>query len=289
MLPDRKSAARSMATLIADINTVLARHGISDAIQSGDITVTDRTVSDGVKQFSRLSKAIEDHVWPSIPSASVFHYTSRSAAEAILSTEVLRLSNIEKRATEGEIDAFCKTHNLSGYLATDENVLPEYRKLLMPHIYYASFTGTNLAPNDEDYFWRSFAAVDGVRLRFDVESSNPNFRKIVYERQSGTPIPVLADLISTVRQNHGREFILSGISRLCAFYLSSSYGQENEYRALFKTYPDWGPQPVGNGPGSFVEVPLNQKTPHGFEFRVAEVHARTRPNMPDQYIFSQRE
>jgi hypothetical protein len=278
-----------MATLIADINAVLERHGIPDTIQLSDITVTDRTVTDHVKEFSRLSKAIENHVWPPVPSASVFHYTSRSAAEAILSTSMLRLSNIEKRAADGEIDAFCKTHNLTGYLATDENGLPKYRTLLMPDIYCASFTETNLTRNDEDYFWRTFAAVDGVRLRFDVKSLNPDFRKIAYETLPGTPIPVFADLTSTIRLNHGREFISSGISRLCAFYLASSYARENEYRALFKAYPDWGPQPVGNGPSSFIEVPLNQATPYGFEFRVTEVHARSRPNMPDQFTFSQRE
>jgi hypothetical protein len=278
-----------MATLIADINAVLERHGIACTIQRGDITVTDRIVTDGAKEFPRLSKAIEDHVWPSVPSASVFHYTSRSAAEAILSTGVLRFSNIEKRATDGEIDVFCKTHNLSGYLAMDDNGQPTYRALLMPGIYYASFTQTHLSPNDEDYFWRTFAAVDGVRLRFDVKSPNPNFRKIAYEAQPGKPIPVLADLISTIRQNHRREFILKGISRFCAFYLASSYAHENEYRALFKADPGGGPQPMGTGPSSFMEVPLNHATPHGFEFRVTEVHARSRPNMPDHYPFSQRE
>lgn len=92
-----------------------------------------------------------------------------------------------------------------------------------------------------------------------------------------------------IRQRHGREFVLQGISRLRAFYLSGqSYSREKEYRVLFKTWPDVGPQSVGTGPTSFVEVPLNQMTDLGYEFRITEVHASARPKMPDHYRFSQR-
>mgnify|MGYP000894222449 FL=1 len=159
----------------------------------------------------------------------------------------------------------------------------------MPQLFYASFTEASLSQEDEEYFWRNFAASDGVRLTIDITATNPNFRKIVYEPKPGTPIPLLTDLVSTIRQQHGREFVLQGISRLCAFYLcGQTYSREKEYRALFKTWPDFGPQPVGTGPTSYVEVPLNQMTDFGNKFRITEVHASTRPNMPDHYCFSQR-
>jgi len=86
----------------------------------------------------------------------------------------------------------------------------------MPQLFYASFTEASLSQEDEEYFWRNFAASDGVRLTIDITATNPNFRKIVYEPKPGTPIPLLTDLVSTIRQQHGREFVLQGISRLCA-------------------------------------------------------------------------
>jgi hypothetical protein len=277
------------SAIVAEINSILSKHGISEVMHLQDVTVTDKTVSDMAKPCPKLSDAITDHLWPSVKSATVYHYTSCDAAKSILSTGIFRLTNIEKRLNDGEIVTFCKTHGLDGYLEDDANGLPTYRRLLMPQLFYASFTEANLSQEDEEYFWRNFAASDGVRLTISVTAKNPNFRKIVYEPKPGESIPLLTDLISTIRQQYGREFVLQGISRLCAFYLcGQSYSREREYRALFKTWPDVGPQPVGTGPTSYVEVPLNQMTDFGYEFHVTEVHASTRPNMPSYYAFTQR-
>lgn len=281
--------APSANAILADINKILSKYGIHDTLQLQDITVTEKTVNDLVKPSAKLSNVITDQLWPSVPSATVYHYTSREAAESILSTGIFRLTNIEKRVNDGEIVTFCKTHGLSGYLEEDVNGLPIYRTLLMPQLFYASFTEANLSQDDEEYFWRNFAASDGVRLTVNITAKNPNFRKIAYEARPGAPIPLLIDLISTLRQEYGREFVLQGISRLCAFYLcGQTYSQEKEYRALFKTWPEVGPQPVGSGATSYVEVPLNQMTDVGYELRITEVHATSRPVMPSNYTFSQR-
>ena len=279
----------TMEAIVADINEILSKHGICEVIQLQDITVTDKTVSDMAKPCPKLSNAITEFLWQSVRSATVYHYTSREAAESILSTGIFRLTNIEKRLNDGEIVTFCQTHGLNGYLEKDADGLPKYRTLLMPQLFYASFTEANLPQNDEEYFWRNFAASDGVRLTINITAQNPDFRKMVYEPKPGTPIPLLTELISTLRRQHSREFVLQGISRLCSFYLcGQSYSREKEYRALFKTWPDVGPQPVGTGPTSYVEIPLNQMADLGYEFRITEVHASSRPNMPTNYTFSQR-
>jgi hypothetical protein len=279
----------TLNAIVTDINEILLRHGISDEMRLCDITVTDKTVSDIAKPCPRLSAAITAHLWPSVSSATVYHYTSREAAENILATGIFRLTNIEKRLNDGEIVTFCQTHGLRGYLEPDASGEPAFRALLLPKMFYASFTEANLSKEDEEYFWRNFAVSDGVRLTIDITAKNPDFRKIVYEPEPGTPIPLLTDLVSMIRQRHGREFVLQGISRLCAFYLcGQTYSREKEYRTLFKAWPGVGPQPVGRGPTSYVEVPLNQMTEFGYEFRVTEVHANTRPSMPDHYCFSQR-
>lgn len=109
-------------------------------------------------------------------------------------------------------------------------------------------------------------------------------------RNRTTPFLILDDLLS-LREKHGRAFTLQGISRLCAFFLDGSkYSREKEYRALFKAWPGVPelPQPIGTGPKSYVEFPLG-KTVAGYTFRVTEVQANTRPNIPDNYTFIQRQ
>jgi hypothetical protein len=92
--------------LVKEINEILARNGISGTVSLTDITITDTGVSDVYKTGKTLSGLITQHLWPSVPRASVYHYTSRAAAESILNTGIFRLTNIEKRYNEGEIVTF---------------------------------------------------------------------------------------------------------------------------------------------------------------------------------------
>lgn len=279
-----------LKALVNDINTVLTRHGVGKTITLSDITVTDKNVSDLVKPNAPLSEAITNHLWPSISSEVVYHYTSMQAAEEILNSGTFRLTSIEKRYGEGEIETFCKTHDLYGYLDSTENGAPLYKSLLMPNTYYASFTGSDLTPEREDYLWRIFATHDGVRLKLNITASNPNFRRIKYEAKSNTPIPLISDLANIVRQNYGRELILKGVSRLCSFYLSGhDYGIENELRVLHRTWEESGPQPIGQGPSSYIELPIGAMSQCGYRIDVLEVQSRTRPSMPSSFIFSSRQ
>ena len=276
--------------IVCDINAVLAQHGVSESITLSDVTVTDKTVSDLFKPNAPLSEAIINSFWPSISSAEVYHFTSMQAAEAILNSGTFRLTNIEKRYGEGEIETFCKTHNLWGYLDTTENGTPLYKSLLMPNTYYASFTGSDLTPRCEKYFWRTFATHDGVRLKLRITASNQNFRRIKYEEKYNTPIALISDLFSTIRKKYGRELILKGISRLCSFYLSGhDYGIEKELRMLHRAWDGFGPQPSGKGPDSYIELPIGAMSECGYRIDILEVQSRSRPSMPSSFVFSKRQ
>ena len=278
-----------MTAIISDINDILHKHGINSLIDRRDVTITDRTVSDFAKSISRLSDCITDHLWPSIPAAQVYHYTSWEAAESILTSGRFRFQNLGKRYGEGEIETFCRSHRLDGYLEPDVDGNPGYKNLLMPNTFYASFTETDLSPDEEEYFWRTFAPCDGVRLTIQVEAANPNFRRILYEPVPGNPIPVLADLTSTIRRKYNREFLLTGISRLSAFYLSGAhYKREKECRLLCKTWKEIGPHPIGTGAGSYLEVPIGSMTELGYKLDIVDVCANSRPNMPSNYVFTKR-
>lgn len=264
-----------MPTITQDINQILRNHRICTVISDRDITVTDKTVSDLVKPTAVLSDAITNHLWPSVNSATVYHYTSKHAAESICQTGIFRFSSIEKRYADGEIETFCKTHNLQGYLDLDKNGEPKYKYLIMPNTYYASFTGTDLTPEQERYFWGCFGSNDGVRLKIKIIASNPNLRKIAYEHTPNTPIKLISELVTTLQRKHNREFILKGFSRLCSFYLSGKdYGIENELRALYRIWEGFGPQPVGTGKNSYIELPLGAMSDCGYKLDIVEVQSR---------------
>lgn len=279
----------SLRQLVTDINAVLAKHSIGESITLNDITVTEKTVSDLVKQNGKLSELITNALWPSVAEKTVYHYTSKEAAESILSSGIFRLANIEKRYSDGEIVTFCETHNLLGYLDKDSSGNPKFRHLIMPNTFYASFTDVNLSVEQEAYFWSTFASCNGARLKIEVKASNPNFRKMLYEAKKGEPIPLLSELIACVRNGYGREFILKGISRLCSFYLSGAdYGKENEYRALYRSWDGFGPEISGAGADSYIELRLNEMSESGYLLRVTDVCANEPLNISAEYTFTRR-
>jgi hypothetical protein len=287
MTPLEKNA--ELTDLVKDINEILSECKIDEKISLQDIIVADKTVSDFSMPNAKLSDAITNSLWPSVASADVYHYTSRDAAESILNSGSFHLNNIANRYHDGEIKTFCETHGLQGYLAPDEKGYPTYKSLIMPNTFYASFTNSSLSEDQEEYFWRNFAANDGVRLKFSIEALNPNFRKMRYEQTKGEPIPVLYKLTKRIRDKYGREFILRGISRLCSFYLSGDdYEKENEYRLLHRVWEGFGPQPKNASRGSYIELPLDVMNECGYKLNITEVHANEKPNMPSTFHFSKR-
>jgi hypothetical protein len=274
--------------LIDNINSILSSHGIAESIDLSNITITDKTVTDFVKDNQKLSNLIVDAIWPSIDNLAVYHYTSKKAAESILNSGEFRLYSLLKRFSEGEVNVFCRNHGLGGYLEQDENGEPKYKSLLMSNMFYTSFTDTNLTSTQEDYFWRTFASVDGVRLKLNVTASNPNFRKIVYEKTKGKPLLLLNELTKVIRESYGREFVLSGISRLCAFYLAKDFDVENEYRALYRYWEGFGPSPHNDGEHQYVGLPLDCLSDTGYRIRIEEIQTNEDLNIPSQYTVTPR-
>lgn len=277
--------------LVKDVNQILSANGVQEQITLCDITITENTVSDLVKEKAKLSDAITNFLWPSIVSATVYHFTSKGAAEKILNSGIFRLNNIANRYGEGEILTFCKTHKLNGYLEKDKNSDPKYRNLIMPNTFYASFTDVSLTKDNEEYFWNTFAPYEGVRLKFEITASKPIFRKIYYERVEGEPIRLLSELTECIREKYNYEFILKGISQLCSFYLSGKdYGREDEYRILYTIPQGLDPQLEKDRAHSYIELPLNVPNEYDCQLEVIEVHSYEKPNMPSAYSckFSKR-
>jgi hypothetical protein len=273
------------AKIALAITEVLASHGILKNITWEDIAVTPNLVTDGLASDRKISSAIIAKLWPSVHAAEVYHYTSRDNAKNILSSNRFRLTNIGKRVADGEIKTFCETHQLKGYLAKLK-AEPEYKTLIEPNTYYASFTDTNLDKAEERSFWEAFGP---VRLRLKITAQNENFRRMYYERTAGAPIPVLLALANRLRDDFGRAWILQGLSSICSFYLTEAdYGWEKEKRVLWRVWDGSPCQPIGSGPSSYVELVLGEMSPCGFELSVTEVCSEDQLSVPNGVTFVRR-
>jgi hypothetical protein len=256
--------------IAATVNAVLASHGISETVSAQEFSVTDRVVFDGVAAGQRLSSAIINSVWPPLKRMEGYHFTSKTAAASIISSQTIRLANIAKRIDQHEVSTFCQTHGLDGYLDASSGQ-PAYRELIEPNTYYASFADVNLHKSEEASFRSAFGP---VRLKFLIEARNPDFRRIRYEGKQGAPIPVIAALQKRIKSDFARDWVLAGISRLCCFYLpGDSYGWEREMRVLWRVWSDFPVQPNQPGPDGFVELTLGQQSLTGFKLTLIEVCA----------------
>jgi hypothetical protein len=255
-------------------------------IAPADLVVTDNCVWD-VSADEPLSTAIAQHVWPSISKDEVYHFTSAEAAEAIEKSGLFRLYNLERRHRENEIEAFCRAHGLDGYLASDANGVPRYRRDILPQMFYASFASGDIDADSERTLWTNFGHSGGARLKLRVSARNPDFRRIYYPGTQPA-IPLLRDLTALVEHTYRRRFILRGVSRLCAFYLPSEYGIENEKRVLFKKWDGIGPDVHSDGTWTYIDIPLGVDGPSGYKIELLEIQSDRDLDLFDKSLLVRR-
>lgn len=279
--------AKEEENLVNDINSILQTHGITHRVLRGEITITDRIVSDGVRNESALSEAVIEKIWPSIQQETVFHYTTSDIARRIVCSGGFRLYCLLKRYQDKEVVEFCEVHGLQGYLEP-ENGMPKYRNLILPNTFYASFTSAVLDEDEERYFWREFGKGAGARLTIKVTSKNPDFRKIVYGGNDRKPIPVLRELSEVIFAKYHRHFILSGISRLCAFYLPAVFRKEYERRAVYRVWAESGVSASSDGSHEYLQIPFGKMHDTGFQLDLVEIQTDDDVSVPPGVHLSRR-
>lgn len=278
--------------LLLDINGILSEYGSNEKISMDDITVTETTVTDLVKDKSRLSGAIINLLWPSIKSAVVYHYTSMEVAENILSTNIFRLYTIKKNLSQGEIRTLCEKFRLEGYLEKDENGSPKYKSLIACNTYLASFTDTDPNLEKDQYFWKEFATKygkhEGARLKIEINASCPDFRKMRYDLKDDFSINLFRDLTDCIEKKYNKKFIFKGISKICSFYLPGKLLHQREYRILYRVWQGSILQPKNYGKCKYIEFPIDTNSKNGYKLKIVEVNAEKQPKMCDKYLFLKR-
>lgn len=257
---------------LKEINHILNKHGIQEEVSLKDLSFGNHTVLARDREDLKLAPAIINHIWPSISKQTVYHYTDKDAAENILATKKFRLTNIQKRIYEDEIKTLCDRLSLHPY-GTDE----------LDQTFYASFVQSNLTQEQEEYFWRTFAPCDGVRLKFEITATNSNLRNMIYHKEDYDPMAIIQEVQAVTEKMWNKKFVFQGLSMLCAFYLPNSYHLENETRIAYKER-DFTQILSKNAQYTYIELPLGEVN-RGFKIDVLEVCASEKLIIPDSIPF----
>jgi hypothetical protein len=211
--------------------------------------------------MQRLSQAILNVMFPHEPvPCTLYHYTSFEGLQGIASSGEMRLYPIRKRLGPGgeELEAFAKAHRLEGYLDTSEGA-PFFEEL-SDDLYYTAMT--RVPPKHPFLMWSYFADGTGARLEFRVRPKAAELRPIRYE-QAGS-VTLLNQINDSLFREGEPSFVPWTLSRIGAFYLSSTVNAEDEVRLLMKRHPG-GPDPTASdGTWAYWPIPIgvNNKLCH---------------------------
>lgn len=274
------------------IGVILNTHKINYKPNCGDIKALSKTLL-----FStELSNIIKNFIWLNISQQiTVFHFTSEEKAESIINSQIFRLGSICKRFSEHEVETFCLSHGLCGWLEIDTNGEKCYKND-MKNTYYGSFADGGLTEKQQQPLWNRFAQNGGVRLTFKITpststdiSTDINFKKIYYESAPDKPIKIL-DAFQKLAEKHKLKLVLRGQSTLSAFYLpASNYEVEHEYRILIRKWDECIPVSSDANSNTWIDIPINSNTKYNLRLDLIDYHAcKTPANLPNNCTYSSR-
>lgn len=234
-------------SVLKAIKPVLAAAGKS-APDMRQIVVTENTIRE-FSTYDGLTRAILDHDMPEIAEAATLdHYTGISSFKNIVATQVLRMSPITQRLSQGELDTFAREHGLKGYIDT-MGMTTKLLKGAAADLFYTSFCQNG--PND--HLWNTFGDTgNGYRLCFEVTPGAARLREIRYN--AGTTL--LKQVNDALAAAGLPPFALKGISQIGAFFLPMTWSAENEIRLLAKRFTGGGAPVVGTAPNEYWPIPI---------------------------------
>lgn len=240
-----------------------------------EVSVRDNYVLIGLIGTT-LVDFLGEHLFPKAVSGGYYHFTKLQSFREIMQSERLRLYNLHKRINDGEFRLFCEDHRLQGYLESlHDNPNRFVYQELMDDLFYTSLV--DATQRDSAHLWQTFGdCCRGVRLGFRVTADNhPDFRKIAY--QDNNRLPLFHDLQQEF-ERFGRDFIVGGLSRFPAYYISSGFRGEFEWRLMIQRVDNVLPFAIhreGAGDVKFIECEMNGRTCPQFQLELIEVTAGT--------------
>lgn len=254
--------------IVEIFHTVLASHSITLTLGRMDFHLRDKAIVELTSKPAGLSAIVLDYMFPKEPVPSkVYHYTGFNGFQGIVSSGELRLYPVRNRLGQGgELEAFATSHSLDGYLDLTKG--EEFYKLLSDDLFYASMT--RVPPKDPFLMWGAFASGTGVRLEFNIAPKQAaELRPVRYEQNGSATL--LQEINDALKVAGELPFNPWTISRIGAFYLSSTVAAEDEVRLLIKRHQGGDDLTQNDGISDYWPVPIDR--PNGFcDLQLTGVH-----------------
>lgn len=241
------------------LNALFDEYEFGVTANSDDFSFLKDVVTDDING-GRISTQLSRKIWPPLHQGEFYHYTTKAAAENILSSCSLRLTSLKKRIGEDEIREFLGKFNYHYPLEIDpETSRPRYVESLTQGYYYISFTDTEASLETEEYFWSTFAGHDGARFKFRLQVETGFLRKLVYGSDIDRWAEFFRRMSDLTRTELQKEFFWADAGVVCALYLPAEYLHERESRLVI--HSSWGLDEKTDGASFYVELQfgLNEK------------------------------
>lgn len=255
---------------IAALNDLFARYGMGITVTANDFLFLDEVVTDDINGDRQLTVALTSAISPAIHSGEFYHYTKRETATAILNSQRLRMTSVEKRIEEDEIEGFLWKFGFTHPLTLDfDTKEPRYKTSLAREIFYTSFTDTSLRPDEEQYFWDTFAGADGARLKFKIELKSGCLRRMVYGDDIEKWAQFFREVTEITQKMLGKIFFWGDSATVCALHLPDSYDVEKETRLITRRSCGLC---LGNDAGSeYLELKFGSNDPIKVDLQLLEI------------------
>ena len=142
LIADKRNKTE-LQELVDFVNSIFAKYEITDRITTQHIRFNADFIGNIIKvDDKKLSQIIFDKYFPNPNRQSYYHYTSFGAFKSIIQNKKLRLSNLNKRFSDGEFSTFYEEHGIDGYKKGGVTLGVDFsEKEIMSKIYFISLTG----------------------------------------------------------------------------------------------------------------------------------------------------
>lgn len=255
---------------IKALNELFDRHCLGINVTADDFLFLEEVVTDEVSENRRLTVHLSSAISPPIHTGEFYHYTRRDATNAILGSKTLRLTSIEKRIAEDEIKVFLRKFGFSHPLSIDPDTSePRYVRSIAHQIFYTSFTDTILSPEEEQYFWNTFARRDGTRLKFRIDLQSGCLRRMVYGDAIARWAQFFREVNDLTQKYLGKVFFWGDSATVCALHLPDSYDVERETRLI--TRRECGLRLGNDGGTEYLELRFGMNDTLKIDLKLIEI------------------
>lgn len=253
-----------------ELNRMFERRAVALRVSQADFTFASEYVTD-IHRERRISGFLTEQFSPPIHEGEFYHYTSAVGLEKIITSNLLRLTSLQKRASEDEIKLFLRRFGYNYPLQTDpETKAPRYLTSIAPRIFYLSLTeSTAITAAKDGTLWNNFAGNDGARLKFRMKPQSGNLRRMMYGGQVDALADLFRELTEITQRVLGKPFFWADAGIVCALQLPFSYETEAEIRLIARRDMEL---PYGrDGDVEYLEVKLGHIPQIGLEVVLTEI------------------